>query len=119
MHKHIILFVALFACPLIVGCGSSSSGGGGFSCDIKTAGIETCSEYDNLPAADTSTVQSECTAAKGTARLELPDGQRARRLRVISAGGISYSETYYKATGLTAATASAGCKTAGGKWTAS
>ena len=118
MTKHtIFVFMGLIGCSLTAGCSSSSSSGSGFTCDIKTSAYEYCEDYSNLPSADQSAVSSECTAAKGTAGTSCPTAN-ALGSCAVSAGGISYSSTYYKSTGFTAAEAQMACTGGGGKWTA-
>jgi len=135
MTKHTIFVVlGLIGCSFAVACSSSTSGsstkgtggstgssgtsgGSGFTCDIKTAAYEYCEDYSNLPAADMAAIKSECTSAMGTAGTSCPTAN-ALGTCSVSAGGISYSETFYMSTGFTATEAQSACTGSGGKWTA-
>jgi hypothetical protein len=116
MHKHILSIVSmgLLGGALLVGCGSSSTGGSSFSCEVKTAALHTCYEYDNIPAATATAEQSACTAEQGTAGTACPTANSLGHCSQTTAG-VSSKEFYYSDVGgETAAMAQMACTAAAG-----
>jgi hypothetical protein len=121
MHKLTILSVIVSCGLLAMGCSSSTSGGGTFSCDqsetVGTTTVHSCAEYTNLPDADQTSVSDSCTAGMGTAGTGCPTtdslGSCALKLDTID-----YSTFYYSDGGETADDASTSCTDAGGTWMA-
>jgi hypothetical protein len=134
MTKSTMIFVVgLLGCSLAVACKSSSttsstkgtggsstgssgtsSGGSGFSCDFMVAGVHECAEYDGLTSEQNTAEKSACTAEGGTAGSSCTSTGRVGTC-AQSASGLTYKTSYYSGT---AATDEAGCKAAGGTWTA-
>jgi hypothetical protein len=118
MHKLTFVSVGLLLGLFSVGCGSSSSSGGGFSCETTVASTHSCVEYDDLTSEQTTAVTDACTAEKGTAGSSCST-TGALGTCSLTAGGITEKETFYSSGGLTAAEAESACKSGSGTWTAS
>ena len=118
MHKHIlsIFSLGLLGGVLLVGCGSSSTSGSSFSCEVKSSALHACYEYDNIPAATAMAEQSACTAQQGTAGTACPTSNKLGSCSQTSAG-VTAKEFYYSDVGgLTAAQAQMACTSGGGTW---
>jgi hypothetical protein len=118
MHKHILSIVSLglFGGALLAGCGSSSTSGSSFSCEVKSTALHACYEYDNIPAATATAEQSACTAQMGTAGTACPTANKLGSCSQTSAG-VTAKEFYYSDVGgLTAAQAQMACTSGGGTW---
>jgi len=99
------------------GTSTGPSGGNGFSCDFMVAGVHECAEYDNLPAAtDVQALQSACTAEGGTSGTSCSSAGRLGTC-TQSAGGLTYSASYYAGGSVTTMEAQQACESSGGTWT--
>jgi hypothetical protein len=136
-----VLFFGLLGAALAAGCGGNvildsggsggtstgpggagvtsmgTAGGSGFSCDFTMSGVHQCALYENLPAADVQAEEGACSAEGGTSGTSCSD---AGRLGTCSetAGGFTYSVSFYADAGLTAAVAQQACAASAGTWTA-
>jgi hypothetical protein len=103
MHKHIVLFLGLLACPVLAGCGSSSSN---FSCDdpatMLTSGSVTtahlCVEYDDIPSGSLASEQTSCTTQMSTTGTSCSTTNLLGTCTVV-AGGFTSHVAYYSDVG--------------------
>jgi hypothetical protein len=115
MHN---LLSILFGVALLAGCGpSSSSGGVNFSCEVKSASLHTCYEYDNVPSSTAMSGMTACTNQMGTPGTGCPSANKLGVCTEATSGGGTAKEFYYSDIGgLTASQAMMACVQGGGTW---
>lgn len=126
MHKHILFFPALLACPLLAGCGSSDQS---YACDdmssMEVAAVmpaHLCAQYDDIPSDSIAMLQTTCTTMPNMGKNvgSCPTANRLGSCTTV-VGGITQHLFYYSDVGsVTAAQAQTDCtKTQMGTWSGS